>query len=148
MCERYGIVNCRSLDDMLETCLAFDGHRLPKGPRIGFVTTSGGTVDLLYDYAEAEGATMPDYAPQTLARAVRDSEYDLQYVLYTLALHRWLRFRMGAGYDITKHLGGVRYVFSRGLDRDDASAPGIHALRLPDALLLELDALLRRREAA
>ena len=66
MCERYGIVNCRSLDDMLETCLAFDGHRLPKGPRIGFVTTSGGTVDLLYDYAEAEGATMPDYAPQTL----------------------------------------------------------------------------------
>ncbi len=66
MCERYGIVNCRSLDDMLETALAFDGGRLPKGPRIGFVTTSGGTVDLLYDYAEAEGAVMPDYAPQTL----------------------------------------------------------------------------------
>jgi acetyltransferase len=66
MCERYGIVNCRSLDDMLEAALAFDGGRLPKGPRIGFVTTSGGTVDLLYDYAEAEGAVMPDYAPQTL----------------------------------------------------------------------------------
>src|SRR5262245_8272641 len=66
MCERYGIVNCRNLDDMLECVLAFDGGRLPKGPRIGFVTTSGGTVDLLYDYAEAEGAVMPDYAPQTL----------------------------------------------------------------------------------
>jgi len=50
MCERYGIVNCRSLDDMLETCLAFGSHRLPKGPLIGFVTTSGGTVDLLCDY--------------------------------------------------------------------------------------------------
>src|SRR5205085_8233499 len=59
------IVNCRSLDDMLETALAFDGGRLPKGPRIGFVTTSGGTVDLLYDYAEAEHAVMPDYAPET-----------------------------------------------------------------------------------
>ena len=56
MCERYGIGNCRSLDDMIETALAFDGGRLPKGPRIGFVTTSGGTVDLLYDYAEQEGA--------------------------------------------------------------------------------------------
>jgi acetate---CoA ligase (ADP-forming) len=67
MCERYGIVNCRSLDDMLETALAFDGGRLPKGPRIGFVTTSGGTVDLLYDYAESEGATMPDYTEQTNA---------------------------------------------------------------------------------
>src|SRR5437660_8984233 len=67
MCERYGIVNCRSLDDMLETALAFDGGRLPKGPRIGFVTTSGGTVDLLYDYAETAGAIMPDFAPQTNA---------------------------------------------------------------------------------
>ena len=46
-------VNCRSLDDMLETALAFQCGRLPKGPRIGFVTTSGGTVDLLYDYAES-----------------------------------------------------------------------------------------------
>jgi acyl-CoA synthetase (NDP forming) len=67
MCERYGIVNCRSLDDMLETSLAFDGGRLPKGPRIGVVTTSGGTVDLLYDYAEAEGAVMPDFAEETNA---------------------------------------------------------------------------------
>jgi acetyltransferase len=66
MCERYGIVNCRSLDDMLETALAFDGRRLPKGPRIGFVTTSGGTVDLLYDYAQAEGAVIPDFTEATL----------------------------------------------------------------------------------
>ncbi len=67
MCERYGIVNCRSLDDMLETALAFHGGRLPRGPRIGFVTTSGGTVDLLYDYAEAEGAVMPDFSEATNA---------------------------------------------------------------------------------
>ena len=37
---------------MWKTALAFQCGRLPKGPRIGFVTTSGGTVDLLYDYAE------------------------------------------------------------------------------------------------
>src|SRR5712671_2858528 len=67
MCERYGIVNFRSLDDLVEAALAFDGRRLPKGPRIGFVTTSGGTVDLLYDYAELEGAVMPDFADHTKA---------------------------------------------------------------------------------
>ena len=67
MCERYGIVNCRSLDDLVETALAFEGGRLPKGPRIGFVTTSGGTVDLLYDYAETEGAAMPDFTDATKA---------------------------------------------------------------------------------
>jgi acetate---CoA ligase (ADP-forming) len=67
MCERYGIVNCRSLDDLLETTLAFQCGRNPKGPRIGFVTNSGGTVDLLYDYAEAEGATVPEFIPETHA---------------------------------------------------------------------------------
>ncbi|HZD64111.1 MAG TPA: CoA-binding protein, partial [Xanthobacteraceae bacterium] len=65
MCERYGIVNYRSLDDLVEAALAFEGGRLPKGPRIGFVTTSGGTVDLLYDNAEAEGAAMPDFTDAT-----------------------------------------------------------------------------------
>ncbi|HEY6257291.1 MAG TPA: acetate--CoA ligase family protein, partial [Xanthobacteraceae bacterium] len=65
MCERYGICNCRSLDDMVETALAFQGGRLPKGPRIGFVTTSGGTVDLLFDYAETEGAVIPDFTAAT-----------------------------------------------------------------------------------
>jgi acetate---CoA ligase (ADP-forming) len=67
MCERYGIVNFRSLDDLVEAALAFDGDRLPKGPRIGFVTNSGATVDLLYDYAEAEGAAMPDFTEGTKA---------------------------------------------------------------------------------
>src|SRR5713226_915081 len=67
MCERYGIVNCRTLDDLVETALAFDGGRLPKGPRIGFVTTSGATVDLLYDYAEAEVAVIPDFSDSTKA---------------------------------------------------------------------------------
>jgi acyl-CoA synthetase (NDP forming) len=65
MCARYGICNCRSLDDMVETALAFQGGRLPKGPRIGFVTTSGGTVDLLLDYAESEGAVIPEFTAAT-----------------------------------------------------------------------------------
>jgi acetyltransferase len=65
MCERYGIVNHRSLDDLVETALAFEGGRLPKGPRIAFVTTSGATVDLLYDYAAAEDAAMPDFTDET-----------------------------------------------------------------------------------
>jgi exodeoxyribonuclease V beta subunit len=61
-----------------------------------------------------------------------------------LALHRWLRFRLGANYDIARHLGGVRYLFCRGLD----AGGGMHALRLPDELVLAVDALLARKEAA
>ena len=67
MCDRYGIVNCQNMDDMVETTLAFQTTRRPKGPRIGFVTTSGGTVDLLYDYMESENAVLPAYSAQTIA---------------------------------------------------------------------------------
>jgi acyl-CoA synthetase (NDP forming) len=66
LCERYAITNCPSLDDLTETVLAFQQGRLPKGPRIGVVTTSGGTVDLMYDYAEDTGAVMPPFAKKTV----------------------------------------------------------------------------------
>jgi acyl-CoA synthetase (NDP forming) len=65
MCERFGIIRCENLDDLVETTLAFQTTRRPKGPRIGFVTTSGGTVDMLYDYVESEGATLASFTPQT-----------------------------------------------------------------------------------
>lgn len=67
MCHRYGIVVCQNMDDMVETTLAFQTTRRPKGPRIGFVTTSGGTVDLLYDYMESENAALPPFSPKTIA---------------------------------------------------------------------------------
>jgi acyl-CoA synthetase (NDP forming) len=68
MCDRYGVTTCESLDEMVEVALAFQYTKRPKGKRVGWVTTSGGTVDLLYDYMDGERATtMPDYAPQTVA---------------------------------------------------------------------------------
>ena len=66
MCERYGIVVCRTLDEMVETLLVFQAGRLPKGPRVGWVTTSGGTVDLLYDYLEElGGVATPEFGAAT-----------------------------------------------------------------------------------
>jgi acyl-CoA synthetase (NDP forming) len=66
MCDRYGIVACRNMDDMVETTLAFQTTRRPKGPKIGFVTTSGGTVDLLFDYMEMENATLSKFSDKTM----------------------------------------------------------------------------------
>jgi acetyltransferase len=69
MCERYGIIVCPTLDDMVEMTLAFQSGRLPKGSRVGWVTTSGGTVDLLYDYLdEMGGTTAPDFDAATKAK--------------------------------------------------------------------------------
>ena len=107
--------------------------------RIDLVYEAGGRYYVL-DYKSNQ---LPGYGRDAVALAIREGEYDLQYLLYTLALHRWLRFRLGADYDIDRHLGGVRYVFCRGLDRDDASHPGVHALRLPSAAILAIDRLMQ-----
>ena len=66
MCERYGIVNCDQLDDLIETTLAFQCGRKPKGGKIGWVTTSGGTVDLLYDCIDRENSASAKFSPVTL----------------------------------------------------------------------------------
>ena len=65
MCERLGIVNCPTYEALIETVLAFQGGRYPKGGCIGFMTISGGVVDMLHDYIEQHGAQVPDFTPQT-----------------------------------------------------------------------------------
>jgi exodeoxyribonuclease V beta subunit len=125
------------------------GERQAFGLRARLEGLLTGRIDLVYEHdgrfyvVDYKSNQLRDYGAEALAAAVRDSEYDLQYLLYTLALHRWLRFRLGADYDIDRHLGGVRYLFCRGLDRQRDDAPGVHALRLPNALVEALDELLQ-----
>ena len=100
------------------------------------------TID--YDFT-----AFPRYDADALRDAMRHSEYDLQALIYTLALHRWLRFRLGdrsdgGAYDYGRDFGGIRYVFSRGVELEatgDGAAPGIHADRCAPELVHALDAL-------
>ena len=59
----------------------------------------------------------PDTAAYTLESMrvkILGSRYDLQYVLYSLALHKLLQARLGDEYDYDTHVGGVVYLFLRG----------------------------------
>lgn len=67
MCDRYGIVSCRNLDDLVQQSLAFQMCRRPKGPKLAFITNSGGAVDLLYDHCDTEQAVLAQLAPETNA---------------------------------------------------------------------------------
>ncbi len=111
-----------------------------------------GKIDLVYVHEgrfhvlDYKSNRLAGYGDAALAAAMRESEYDLQYLIYSLALHRWLRFRLGAAYDYDAHFGGVRYLFCRGLDaqRDGsptAGRPGIYASKPARALIDALDAL-------
>ncbi len=107
-----------------------------------------GKIDLVYAHdgrfhvLDYKSNRLPGYDADSLAAAMDDSEYTLQALLYAVALHRWLRFRLGDGYDYATHFGGVRYLFCRGLDPSDEEAPGVHAWCPPRTLIDELDALL------
>lgn len=57
------------------------------------------------------------YTQSAMINAMAEHRYDLQYQLYTLALHRYLRHRV-PGYDYEQHFGGVIYLFLRGMDTD------------------------------
>ena len=74
------------------------------------------------------------YTQPAMAQAMAEHRYDLQYQLYTLALHRYLRHRL-PDYDYQRHFGGVIYLFLRGVDAQHPGN-GIFACR-PEAQLVE-----------
>lgn len=79
------------------------------------------------------------YTQQAMAQAMQSHRYDLQYQLYSLALHRYLRHRL-ADYDYERHFGGVIYLFLRGVD-GDAGQQGIFTTRPDRELITAMDAL-------
>ena len=73
------------------------------------------------------------------------SHYPLQALLYAVALHRYLRWRQ-PGYDPQVHLGGVRYLFVRGMVGPQTPAGcGVFDWDPPPALVVELSDLLAGR---
>ncbi|WP_310528283.1 UvrD-helicase domain-containing protein [Nocardioides sp.] len=87
-----------------------------------------------------------DYRPAVLDDAMGHSAYPLQALLYTVVLHRFLRWRL-PDYDPASHLGGVLYLYLRGMcgpdtPRIDGAPCGVFAWRPPVALVEELSGLL------
>jgi exodeoxyribonuclease V beta subunit len=93
-----------------------------------------------------EPLTAHSYAPAALDAAMGHSDYPLQALLYAAVLHRFLRWRQ-PGYDPERHLGGVLYLYLRGMCGPDTplvdgSPCGVFAWRPPVALVEELSDLL------
>ena len=88
------------------------------------------------------------YRPDRLVAAMTHSHYPLQAVLYSVALHRYLRWRLGAAYDPNHHLGGIAYLFVRGMVGPDTplhhgTPHGVFSWNPPAATVLAIDALFR-----
>ncbi|WP_339449638.1 exodeoxyribonuclease V subunit beta [Pseudomonas sp. EA_5y_Pfl2_R50] len=77
------------------------------------------------------------YTEQAMEQSILASRYDLQYVLYLVALHRQLKARL-PGYDYDRHVGGALYLFLRGTRADSR---GVYFARPPRELIERLDRL-------
>jgi len=96
-----------------------------------------------------EPLTAWHYRPEAMRVAMLDAHYPLQLLLYTVGLHRFLRWRL-PGYDPDRHLGGGAYLFVRGMCGPatpvvDGSPCGVVSWRPPSALVAALSALLDGR---
>jgi exodeoxyribonuclease V beta subunit len=98
--------------------------------------------------AEGEPLSAWHYRPAALRHAMYHAHYPLQALLYTVALHRYLRWRVPA-YDPQRHLAGVLYLFVRGMvgadtPRVDGQPCGVFGWRPPAPLVEALSDLLDR----
>ena len=95
---------------------------------------------------DGETLTIGDYTPARMAEAMMSAHYPLQALLYAVAVHRMLRWRQ-PGYDPAVHLGGVLYLFVRGMagpetPRVGGVPCGVFSWQPPTSLVVELSALL------
>ncbi len=120
--------------------------QLPGGERLKGMMQ--GFIDLIYhwrgryyvaDYKSSHlGDQWDDYRRDALLANVHDSYYDLQYLLYSLALHRYLRNRL-PDYDPARHFGGVCYLYLRGMRAGEDG--GVLNVAIDAGMLNALDAL-------
>jgi exodeoxyribonuclease V beta subunit len=89
------------------------------------------------------GDDVADYHQTALQQAMLDHRYDMQYQIYSLALHRFLRQRL-PDYQFEEHFGGVYYLFLRGIDGQSDS--GIFYTQPSERLLDELDLHISNQE--
>lgn len=111
-----------------------------------------GVIDLVYEYqgryyladykSNLLGSRLEDYRPENLQRAMLGRRYDLQALLYAVALHRLLAIRL-PNYDYEQHFGGCYYLFLRAMRAEHGKNYGIHFHRPGLKTIQQLDLLLK-----
>lgn len=140
-------VSARSLIQTLATFEPYrsvaDGLNFPalRGLMRGFIDLVGRKNDqyFIVDYkSNLLGKSRVHYQRQSLQTAIRAHRYDLQYLIYTVALHRYLKSRLGERYEYQRDVMGVYYLFLRGMK--PGHQQGVWFDKPPLAVIEALDA--------
>ncbi|NOQ16461.1 MAG: exodeoxyribonuclease V subunit beta, partial [Methyloprofundus sp.] len=105
----------------------------------GFLT---GFIDLIFEYQgryyvlDYKSNALTDYQPESLLQSMHEHNYGLQYWIYSVVLHQYLQQRL-ANYQFSEHFGGVRYLFVRGMQEQQAMS-GVFSVLPDEQLMTEL----------
>lgn len=134
------------LEQMLIPEVTFPG--LEFSPQQGYIK---GFIDLVFEWqgqffvldykSNYLGERVEDYQAERLTRVMAEHHYTLQYLLYSVALHRYLQQRL-PHYEYNTHFGGVFYLFVRGM-RHDLPGNGVYFHKPDQALIQKFDATCR-----
>ncbi|WP_076791060.1 exodeoxyribonuclease V subunit beta [Chlorobium sp. KB01] len=128
---------CSEGVDLLSVAGVLD-FREVKGMLMGFIDMvfeHEGRYYLLDWKSNHLGNSVEEYRSDSLRRAMQENLYPLQYLLYIVALNRYLALRV-AGYTYASHFGGVIYIFLRGVSPQEGESAGFFR-DLPSAGLIE-----------
>jgi len=94
------------------------------------------------DYKSSHlGDDFSDYNQTLLRHNIEKNYYDLQYLIYSLALHRYLKQNI-ANYSVDEHFGGIYYLYLRGMiDDPEHKNSGIYYRKITSYELMRLDDL-------
>ena len=112
-----------------------------------------GFVDLFFEYkgkyyvldwkSNFLGDTMEDYTEGKLIDAMNESNYHLQYLIYTMAMKKYLSMKI-PNFDYEKQFGGAIYVFLRGVRAGNDN--GIFSHKPSLELIEKLEAIFKTKE--
>lgn len=91
------------------------------------------------------GDSLDSYSQVSIKASVDSHRYNLQYLIYTVALHRYLTRRV-TDYNYESHFGGVYYLFIRGMRSESSS--GVWFDKPPFALIDALDKKMQKQLVA
>ncbi len=93
----------------------------------------------LVDYKSSFlGASYKAYQNERLQEKMQSEHYDWQYLIYCVALHRYLKMRL-PNYQYTQDFGGVIYPFLRGMN--GTPSQGVYFDKPEEALIVGLEEL-------
>ena len=147
---------CVALDiPAINAHFAAHGYPLQLSDKHRHIRYLRGEIDHLYqhdgryyilDYKTNHLGNSPaDYTPENIRAAMGDHHYWLQAALYQVALHRLLQTRL-ADYDPARHLGGIEYLYLRGIDPAHP-ANGKYGWNYPPEFIAGLDRILGHEAA-